>query len=417
LRGSYGILGVSGFRAGNEGRYRYTGFLNQAPRAVFGGGDQQSFLGATQTQLVYENLKWEEKKTANIGLDAGFLNNTITATLDLFRSKTEDVLVEQPIARFLGNIGNNPIVNLGSIENKGIELELAYRPRMTGDFQWSIAGNFSVIRNKILELGNLGIDPITGKPREYIQSGNTRSQVGRSIGEYYVLLTDGIFQSQREIDEHKAQARFAKPGDIRYKNLTDGNTNDDINDRDYAFAGSPWPKFTSGVQFNTSYKSFSFNLQLYGAFGQKIYNDVIRELDGMGYSNYRKDLDYWTPTNTNASSPRLGVSYATGQAGDAPVDNGIIANVRGNSDRWIEDGSYLRIRNLEVGYSLPKSFLSRLHLNDSRIYISGQNLATFTKYKGLDPDVVGANVNLEPGVDNGNYPSPRILSVGINIGL
>ncbi|MDQ3683091.1 MAG: TonB-dependent receptor [Bacteroidota bacterium] len=416
VRGSYGVLGVAGFPPGNAGRYQYIGFLNQAPRAVFG-SDQQSFLGATQARLVYEDLKWEEKKTANIGFDAGFLNNKITATIDVFRSKTEDVLIAQPIPRYLGNIGGNPIVNLGTIENKGIELELGYRPAMTGDFRWNVAANFSVIKNKILELGNLGIDPETGKPREYIQSGNTRSQVGRSIGEYYVLKTDGIFQSQKEIDDHKAQALYAKPGDIRYLNLDDKGSNDDINDRDRTFAGSPWPKFTTGLQFNGSYKNFSLNLQLYGAFGQKIYNDVIRDLDAMGYSNYRRGLNYWTATNTSTSTPRLGVSYSTGQPGDPQVDRGIVSNARGNSDRWLEKGSYLRIRNVELAYALPTSLLSRVHLNDSRIYISGQNLATFTKYKGLDPDVLGANVNLEPGVDVGGYPSSRIISVGLNIGF
>ena len=416
LRASYGVLGIAGFPGGNAGRYRYIGFLNQAPRAVFG-SNQDLNLGATQASLVYNNLKWEEKKTANIGLDAGFLNNKFTVTIDLFRSKTEDVLIEQPIPRYLGNIGANPIVNLGAIENKGIELELGYRPSMLGNFKWNVAANLSIIRNKILALGNLGIDPETGKPREYIQSGNTRSQVGRSIGEYYVLRTNGIFQSQKEIDDHKAQALYAKPGDIRYLNLVDGGSNDDINSKDRDFAGSPFPKFTTGLQLNTSYKLISLNIQLYGSFGQKLYNDVIRDLDGMGYSNYRRGLSYWTPTNTNTKTPRLGVAYSTGQPGDPQVDRGIVSNARGNTDRWIEDGSYLRLRNLELGFQLPKSFLDRMHLNESRIYVSGQNLFTITKYKGLDPDVVGANVNLEPGVDNGNYPSSRILSVGLNIGF
>ena len=416
LRASYGVLGVSGFPGGNAGRYQYIGFLNQAPRAVFG-SDQASYLGATQTRLVYEELRWEEKKTANIGIDAAFLNNTLTATVEVFRSKTEDVLIAQPLPRYLGNIGANPIVNLGTIENKGLEIELGYRPAMTGDFRWNIAANFSVIKNKILELGNLGIDPETGKPREYIQSGNTRSQVGRSIGEYYVLRTDGLFQDQAEINAHKAQSLYAKPGDIRYLNLVDGGSNDDINDRDRDFAGSPWPKLTTGLQFNAAYQSFSLNIQLYGAFGQKLYNDVIRDLDAMGYSNYRRGLNYWTPTNTNTETPRLGVSYSTGQPGDPQVDRGIVSNARGNTDRWIEDGSYLRIRNVELAYMFPQSLLSRLHLNESRLYISGQNLATFTKYKGLDPDVIGANANLEPGVDVGGYPTQRIISVGLNIGF
>ncbi|MDQ6610005.1 MAG: TonB-dependent receptor [Bacteroidota bacterium] len=411
LRGSYGILGLAGL-----GRYQYTGFLNQAPRAVFG-SNQVENLGATQARLVYEDLKWERKATTNIGLDASLLKNVITVTLDVFRSKTSDVLIQQPLPRYLGNLIGDPVVNIGTIENKGIELELGYRPHQTGRFRWNIAANFSVIKNKILELGNLGIDPLTGKPRTYIQSGNTRSQVGRSIGEYYVLRTDGIFQNQGEIDKHKAQAAYAKPGDIRYLNLVDEGSNDDINDKDRDFAGSPWPKLTTGLQFGGSFKEFTLNVQLYGAFGQKIYNDVIRDLDANGYSNYRRGLSYWTTANTNTNTPRLGVSYATGVPGDPAVDRGIVSNVRGNSDRWIEDGSYLRLRNVELGYTLPKSWLNKIHLTDSRIFVSGQNLHTFTKYKGLDPDVVGANVNLEPGVDNGNYPSSRIISVGLNIGF
>jgi TonB-dependent starch-binding outer membrane protein SusC len=416
LRGSYGVLGIAGFPGGNAGRYQYTGFLNQAPRAVFG-SDQALYVGSTQGRLVYEQLKWEEKKTLNIGIDAEFFNNTITATLEVFRSQTDDVLLSQPLPFYLGSTGADPIVNIASIENKGVEFDLGYRPKLTGDFQWSVAANLSFIRNKILDLGNLGIDPETGQPRNYIQSGNTRSQVGRSIGEYYVLITDGLFQSQEEIDAHFSQSLYAKPGDIRYRNLVDGGTNDDITDRDRAFAGSPWPKFTTGIQFNVSYKAFTFNMQTYGAFGQKLYNDVLRDLDGMGYSNYRKGLDYWTPTNTNTSTPRLGVSYATGQPGDPQVDRGIVSNVRGNSNRWIEDGSFFRIRSLEIGYNFPGEWLSRMSITNARIFISGQNMLTFTRYKGLDPDVVGAHVNLEPGVDNGNYPSSRIMSVGLSVGF
>jgi TonB-dependent starch-binding outer membrane protein SusC len=416
LRGSYGVLGVAGFPAGNAGRYQYTGYLNQAPRAVFG-SDQALYAGATQTRLVYENLKWEEKKTANIGVDVSFLNNTVTATVEVFRSRTDDVLIEQPLPRYLGNIGASPIVNLGVIENRGIEFELAYRPRAMGDWQWNVAANLSFIRNEIKELGNLGIDPVTGNPREYIQSGNTRSQVGRSIGEYYVLRTNGLFQSEKEVEDHRAQASYAKPGDVRYLNSQDDGSDDDINDKDRQFAGSPWPKLTAGVQFNLTYKAFALNLQLYGAFGQKLYNDVLRDLDAMGYSNYRSGLSYWTPTNTNTGTPRLGVAYATGQPGDPQADRGIIENGRGDSDRWIEDGSYLRIRNLELGYTFPKTFLNRTGVAESRLFVSGQNLLTITRYQGLDPDVVGANVNLEPGVDNGNYPASRILTVGLTLGF
>ena len=404
LRGSYGVLGVNTLSP-----YQYIGFLNQAPDAVFGSG-QATAAGAIQAKLASGDLRWEKKKTTNLGFDASLFSDQFTVNFDVFKSISEDVLLSQPLPGYLGNLQGDPIVNIGSIQNKGVELNLGYRPKLTGAFQWDIAANVSVVRNKVLELGNLGIDTETGLPKNYIQSGNTRTQVGRSIGEYYVLKTDGIFQNQEEINAHKAQSAYAKPGDIRYVNTVDGGTNDDINDKDRVFAGSPFPKFTSGLQFNSRYKNFSLSLQLYGAFGQKLYNDVLRELDSYGNSNYRKDINPWTPTNTDTDFPRLGYQFAEN-------DRGINENARGNTDRWIEDGSFLRLRNIEIGYTLPAKVLSKANISSARFYVSGQNLFTITKYSGLDPDVVGANPNLEPGVDNGNYPSSRILSFGLSLGF
>jgi len=408
LRGSYGVLGSA-----NLGVYQYTGFLNQGPNAVFG-PNQTGVAGATQARLASGDLRWEEKKTTNLGFDASLFNNQFNIAFDIYKSISDDVLLPQPLPSYLGNLQGDPIVNIGSIENKGLELDLNYRPRSTGEFSWDIAGNISFIRNKVLALGNLGIDEETGLPRDYIQVGNTRSQVGRSIGEYFVLKTDGIFQNQQEIDDHQAQAAYAQPGDIRYVNATDDDTTDDINDKDRMYVGSPWPDFTAGLQFNSAYKNFNLSIQLYGSFGGELYNDVRRDLDGYGYSNYRRAINPWRPDNTNTSDPRLGVAYAYG---GQPADRGIISNSRGNTDRWIEDGTYLRIRNVELGYNLPGKFLSTYGIDNVRIYLSGQNLLTFTGYSGLDPDVIGANINLEPGVDAGNYPSSRIFSLGLNIGF
>lgn len=404
IRGSYGALGINTLSP-----YQYIGFLNQAPDVVLGTG-QVTNAGAIQARLASGDLRWEKKKTTNLGFDASLFKDQLTVNFDVFRSVSEDVLLSQPLPGYLGNLQGDPIVNIGSIENKGVELNLGYRPKLDGEFKWDIAANVSVIRNKVLELGNLGIDLDTGLPKDYIQSGNTRTQVGRSIGEYYVLKTDGIFQNQAEINAHKAQSAYAKPGDIRYVNTFNGGTNDDINDKDRVFAGSPFPKFTTGLQFNSRYKDFSLSIQLYGAFGQKLYNDVLRELDSYGNSNYRTAINPWTPTNTNTSFPRLGYQFAAN-------DRGINENARGNTDRWIEDGSFLRLRNVELGYNLPSKLITKAGIGNARLYVSGQNLFTITKYSGLDPDVVGANANLEPGVDNGNYPSSRIISFGLSVGF
>ncbi|WP_295772335.1 TonB-dependent receptor [uncultured Mucilaginibacter sp.] len=404
IRGSYGVLGINTLNA-----YDIYAALNQAPDAVFG-SNQVTYPGAIQAKLAADDLRWESKKTINLGFDAAMFNNELIVNFDIFRSTSKDVLLRPPLGYYLGNLIDNPYANIGSIRNQGVELNLTYRPKASGDFRWDVSGNISVIRNKVLSLGNLGIDTETGQPKNYLQSGNTRTQVGRSIGEYYVLKTDGLFQNQAEIDAHRAQSAYAKPGDIRYVNVVNGGTNDDINDKDRVFAGSPFPKFTSGLQFNSSYKSFTFSLQLYGAFGQKLYNDVIRDLDSYGNSNYRRAINPWTPTNTNTSYPRLGYQFAAN-------DRGINENARGNSDRWVEDGSFLRLRNLELGYNLPSKWLTKAGITNARLYVSGQNIFTITKYKGLDPDVVGANANLEPGVDNGNYPSSRIVSFGFSVGF
>lgn len=415
VRGSYGVLG-----AANLGNYEYLGLINQASRAIFGGGDQNAYVGATQARLVDTDLRWEQKATTNLGFDASMLNRRLSLTFDVFRSVTDDVLLPLPLPGYLGNIGSSGILtNIGSIENKGLEIELGYRPASRGEntFNWDASANISFISNKVLKLGNLGIDPITGLPKNYIQSGNTRSQVGRAIGEYYLILTDGIFQNQAEIDAHRAQAGIAKPGDIRYVNLLDRGTGNDINADDRTFAGSPWPIFTSGLLLNAYYKSFSLNLHFYGVYGSMLYNDMRREFDGMGYSNYRKGIVPWTSENPT-DFPRLGVAYSNSSVPNDPaVDQGILSNVRGDSQRWLEDGSYLRLRNVQLNYSMPMSVASKLYLTSMQLFVNGQNLLTFTKYSGMDPDVVGANANLEPGVDNGNWPSSRIISFGINLGL
>lgn len=179
----------------------------------------------------------------------------------------------------------------------------------------------------------------------------------------------------------------------------------DVNDRQ--FVTSPWPTLQTGAQFNGSYKNFSLNVQLVGTFGYTVYNDVRRILDSYQNTNFRSDLNPWTPTNTGTSDPRLGLEAN---------DQGIISNNLAYSDRWLENASYVRIRNVEIGYNLPKELANRFKMRGARLYVSGQNLLTITGYSGLDPDVTGANIQ-ERGVDNGHWPTPRVISVGINCDL
>jgi hypothetical protein len=220
-----------------------------------------------------------------------------------------------------------------------------------------------------------------------------------------MLQTNGLFQSQEEIDNYKNKEGTviqpqAKPGDVKY---IDENGDGQINNDDRTLMGSPWPTFQGGLQFNVSYKQFTLNAQFVGVFGNKIYDDIRRVLDGYQLTNFRKDINPWTSTNTNTSDPRLAREID---------DPGVTFNNLNTSSRWLENGSYFRLRNVELGYSLSENILNNIGFSSTRIYISGQNLFTITKYKGLDPDVTGAGVQLR-GWDNGNWPSSRIISVGL----
>jgi hypothetical protein len=314
--------------------------------------------------------------------------------------------LQLPVAGYLGNLGGDPFVNAGSIRNKGLDISLTYRG-VTSDFNYDVTLNATTINNKVESVGNRGND-VNGKVIDYIQIGNTRTQVGRSLGEWYMLKTEGLFQTQEEIDSYvdKNGSKIqpdAKPGDYKYID-TDGNGIIDNNDRD--FAGTPWPNFQCGAQFNVSYKGISLSMQLTGVFGNKIYNDVRRIMDSYQRTNFRKDIDPWSVTNTGASDPRIGVD----------TEQGIIMNNKAENVRWLENGSFIRMRNLELGYSLPESVVKRSKMQSIRITLSAQNLFTITKYKGLDPEVLGNGI-YERGLDNGNWPSSRGYYFGIQLGI
>ena len=226
-----------------------------------------------------------------------------------------------------------------------------------------------------------------------------------------MLKTDGIFQSQSEIDNYKgstgqALQPWARPGDIRYVDVDNDGVLD--LDKDRYYAGSPWAKFESGLVLNFAYKNFILNMQWYAVVGNMLYNRPRYNVDRMDQNtNFRQGATFWTAQNPSTEWPRAAMG--------AP-DQGIQYNVLPQSDRWLEDGDYLRLRNIEIAYSFTKSVLNRVRMRDARIFISGQNLITFTKYKGLDPDIVGVNI-FERGLDNGQYPALRIIAAGIRFGF
>lgn len=393
VNASYGELGIV-----TLGSFDWQGTINNNTRAILGNVAQ---VGSYQASLVNPDLRWENRKTQNFGLETSLFNSRLKLSLAYYNSLSEDALVTNlPIALYLGNLGGSPPVNAGSIRNSGFEFEASY-VNSSNEVKWNVGFNLTTIKNRVEEVGNRGAGI------DYIQTALTRSKVGQPLGQWYLLKTDGIFQSQAEIDAHSLNGNpiqpFAQPGDIKFID-TDGDGS--ITDEDRDFSGSsPWPTLQTGLQFGANYKNFDLSLQFIGIFGNEIFNSVRSELDSYQNTNFRRDINPWTTTNTNTNDPRIGV--ATG-------DQGLVDNARFNSDRWLEDGSYIRLRNVQIGYNFDDTFLNKIGMSGLRIYASGQNLFTITDYSGLDPDVQGNGI-LERGVDAGNWPSSRIFSLGLNV--
>jgi len=344
------------------------------------------------------NLHWESVKQTNLGLDATFLNQRITLNIDAYLKKTTGMLVPINLPISTGYSGAAPFGNAGNVENRGIEVAVTSR-NLKGALSWTTSANISVNRNKITALsddtplfgGNIGLN------------GNINiNAVGQPINSFYGFQTQGIFQSQFDVDAHAVQVPGADPynrtsaGDVRFRDL---NNDGVINDVDRTYVGNPNPKFIYAMNNTLSYKGFDLSVFLQGVNGNKIFNanNVYQESMAVAQNQTERVLGRWVGPGTSNSLPRA--IY------NDPNKNSRI------SDRFVEDGSYLRVKTATLGYSLPKAWLQRAKLSNARLYVTGQNLFTFTKYTGFDPEV-GAN-----GIDFNVYPVTRTISLGINLTL
>jgi TonB-linked SusC/RagA family outer membrane protein len=400
LRASYGTLGDQQA----VGNYAYATYIYTSEGAIFGSGDQTYYPGKIQKGRANPNLKWEEKTVFNLGLDFSLINQKIYGSIEYFDAKLNNLLITKDLP-WISGTDVSPITNYGKMNNKGIEFQLGYRERKK-DFKYDVSLNISSVRNKVLNLANDNI---------YYSgiNGVSATEVGRSIGEFYVLRTDGIFQNQDEVNNYKATIvdpetgttttkliqPNAQPGDIRYKDL-DGDGS--ITNGDREFIGSPLPKFEGGLNFSCEYKGFDFNLFFYGVYGNLIYNNVKVNLESMnGTTNYPKNLKYWNGEGTSNTTPRPYIGQ---------TDNTIAY-----SDRWIEHGDYLRLKNFQLGYSLPTKMLNKTNLLERcRIYLTGQNLFTLTGYSGFDPEISGGSV-FAKGYDDGHFPPVRSFTCGLQV--
>ncbi|NPA36764.1 MAG: TonB-dependent receptor [Chlorobi bacterium] len=354
-------------------------------------GDGAYFVpGSAFTSSGNDEIKWETSTTTNIGVDFGLFDGKLNGTFEYFNKVTSDMLLQVPVPGQAG-LQEAPWQNAGEMKNNGVEFSLNYSNR-NHEFKYSIGLIMSHINNEVTSLGN-GNEFIDGAPfrgNAYL----TRTVVGKPIAQFYMYKTDGLFQNWDEVNAQTAQTGVA-PGDVRYVDEdNDGNL-------DFFFVGSPLPDFT--YSFNTSfeYKGFDLTMNFQGVSGNKIFNAAAwYNRSSSAYWNLDVDmLDRWTGegSTNDARHPRMNAM---------DVNNAMM------SDRFLEDGSYLRFKTLQIGYTIPV----KKHINKLRIYFNAQNLYTFTKYTGLDPEIgTGYTGGLDIGIDRANYPQARLMSFGVNL--
>ena len=353
-------------------------------------GQNNVIIGAFPSRLPNPDLQWERTAQFNVGADVSLFDGRVSATLDYYHKQTDELLWVQLVEHTTG-YGSIEPTNIGSIENKGFELGIT-GDILTGDFQWESSLNFSLNRNKLTSLGPDVTEVISNT--EYLE-------VGQPVGVFYGFLTDGLFQTG---DDNFRQPN-AEPGDQRY---VDVNLDSFINIDDRTIIGDPNPDFIFGLNNTFRYKAFELSFFIQGVIGNDIYNENLTRLMSLdGRVNNVADVNNrWTPNNTNTNIPRAAFNRADNSA----------SNVR--TQFYVEDGTFVRLNNVTLGYNLPPSVLDGWGLSRLRVYISGQNLLTFTDYSGFDPEVNSFEQdNLQIGVDNGAYPRARIYLLGVNLGF
>ncbi|WP_075602663.1 SusC/RagA family TonB-linked outer membrane protein [Saccharicrinis aurantiacus] len=390
LRASWG-------RNGNEniGAFSYTSLMSGQQNYYFGAGDSQSLAyGASQARIANPNVLWEESEQLDIGFDARFFDSALTFGFDYFVKNTNGMLMELPIPGYVG-LGA-PTANVGDMENRGIEFEISYKNNI-GDFIYSIGANASLIRNKLIELGN--------ESGEIVYSSNGTAGIGDYVkgenGEvfpyFYGYKTDGILQNQTQADEYNSMyGQSAQPGDVIFQDV---NGDGVIDDEDRTKIGQGMPDWTFGINLGAEYKNFDLNMFFQGSVGNDIF-DFSQRGDIPNMNRPTWVLDRWTGEGTSNKIPRMtSADYNYNWK---------------SSDLYIKDGSFVRLKNIQLGYSLPKNVLQSIAIQRLRLYVAAENLLTFTNYDGFEPEIASGDY-MSIGVDKGIYPQARTFSVGANI--
>ena len=393
LRGGYGVLGNQ-----EIDNYQYSSTITTGINYPDGNGGL--LQGAFPKNFANPDIKWEETAMTNVGIDFMAFNNRLSLTADYYVKNTKDILLTVPIPISSGG-ANDPIRNAGKIRNNGFEFNLGWMDQPNPDISYGINLIGSFNKNKVIAMGSESGSIKGGSTNQNITTSETKA--GYPIGGYWLISTAGYFNSQEEVDAYAKDGKkiqpAVEPGDIKF---VDANNDGVINDDDRVFQGSPFPDFTFALNGNMRYKNFDLSIGLQGVLGNKIYNATRQTLEDVtkGSNFLASCLDYWTPENKNASHPRL--------TWDDPN-----RNTRAESDRYLENGSYLRLRSVQLGYTFPQTWFKGA-IQHARVYINAENLFTITSYSGYSPDVNADNANYR-GFDNFIYPTNRTFMLGLNV--
>lgn len=401
LRAGYGITGLNGLVLGNT---PWLVSVNAGSAQYPFGGSITGGPASSIQRLGNTDLEWEKTNQLNIGLDVGLLKNKFTLTMEYYQRKTDNLILSVPLPPSFGYINSNVSKNVAAMKNNGFEAQLGYNDR-EGDFKWYASANISVNTNKVTRLAE-GVSNIeAGGDADFGAYNITNTSVGYSIQGFYGWEVEGIFQNATEVTKHATQTAGTAAGDLKFKDL---NNDGVINEKDRKFLGSFIPKATYAFNLGANYKNFDFSLFFQGVSGNKIYNATRVITEGMVrfFNAGTQVLNAWTPTNTNTNIPRA-ISSDPNQ------------NAR-PSTRFLEDGSYLRLKNIMLGYNVPVKSLqssTRGVVKGFRVYVSAQNMLTFTKYSGYDPEVGNRTpgASLTNGIDFAVYPQPKAYQLGVQV--
>ncbi len=380
---------------GNEniGDFLYIALASSGNNAIFG-RDEVIINGVKASILPNKNLRWEESTQTDVGIDFGFLNNALTFSVDYYNKRTDGMLMNMQVPAYVGE--SVPVGNVGKMENSGVEMELNYNLAV-GDWTFGFGGNLTYLKNKLIDYGNAegwaNLDSFQGT------GAITRAQNGLPFPFFYGFKTDGIIQNQAEADAYNAEysgGYFADavPGDVRFVDV-DGDG--ELTENDRTKIGKGMPDWTYGFNLNVQWKGIALSAMFQGTAGNQIF-DATRRTDAIASNLPSWMLGRWTGEGTSNRIPRY---------------------VRGDGRNWVSsdlliyDGDYMRLKNIMLSYTLPRQLTRKVSVENFRVYVSAENLFTWTKYHGFDPEISSGGTSL--GIDYGVYPQPRVWTVGFNI--